>query len=118
MERLGFARIEVGLAEDYGVSCEFWTPAGSPGAPMVELVSPVRAGSAVDRPLARRGPGLHHLAIEVDDVTAALERLRRAGGMPLDEQPRAGARKGMRVAFVYLGPATGLVVELVDYRGR
>jgi methylmalonyl-CoA/ethylmalonyl-CoA epimerase len=117
LERLGLCRLEAGIAEDYGVSCEFWAPAGGREGPAVELVSPIRAGSAVDRPLARRGPGLHHLAVEVDDVDLALEQLRRTGGTPLDQHPRAGARDRMRVAFVYLGPATGLVVELVDYRG-
>jgi methylmalonyl-CoA/ethylmalonyl-CoA epimerase len=117
LERLGLCRLDAGIAEDYGVSCEFWAPTGGRDGAMVELVSPIRAGSAVDRPLARRGPGLHHLAIEVDDVGVALEQLRRSGGTPLDQQPGAGARDGMRVAFVYLGRATGLVVELVDYRG-
>jgi methylmalonyl-CoA/ethylmalonyl-CoA epimerase len=118
LERLGLRRLEAGIADDYGVSCEFWAPAGGGEGPAVELVSPIRAGSAVDSALARRGPGLHHLAVEVDDVGVALDQLRRSGGTPLDQHPRAGARNGMRVAFVYLGPATGLVVELVDYRGR
>jgi len=117
LERLGLCRVDAGPAEDYGVSCEFWAPANGGAGATVELVSPARAGSAIDSSLASRGPGLHHLAVEVDDVGEALETLRRSGGVRLDRQPRTGARDGMRVAFVYLGRATGLVVELVDYRG-
>lgn len=117
LERLGLCRVDSGIAEDYGVNCEFWAPAEVSGGTTIELVSPARAGSAVDSALARRGPGLHHLGLEVHDVDEALEQLRRTGGIPLDQRPRTGARDGMRVAFVYLGPATGLVVELVDYRG-
>jgi len=117
LERLGLGRTDAGIAEEYGVSCEFWTLGEGVTGPAVELVSPIRAGSVVDSALARGGPGVHHLAIEVDDVTRVLEQLRRNGAIPLDERPRAGARDGMRVAFVYLGRATGLVVELVDYRG-
>jgi methylmalonyl-CoA/ethylmalonyl-CoA epimerase len=116
LERLGLCRIDSGIADEYGVSCEFWAPGGSRQGPSVELVSPIRAGSAADSALARRGPGLHHLAVVVDDVTAALDQLRRSGGTALDQHPRAGARDGMRVAFGYLGQATGLVVEFVEYR--
>lgn len=64
--------------------------------------------------LDRHGPGLHHLAFEVDDLVADLAALRSSGAVPLDPAPREGARAGMQVAFVYLGLTTGLLVELVQ----
>lgn len=64
--------------------------------------------------LDRHGPGLHHLAFEVD-LAADLTALRSSGAVPLDPAPREGARAGMQIAFVYLGLTTGLLVELVQY---
>lgn len=117
LRRLGFALVDEGEADAYGVACQFWSPDGRSG-PTVELVTPTRAGSAVQGQLSRHGPGIHHVAVEVADVVTALAELRRGGAVPIDDVPRAGARPGMRVAFVYLGRATGMIVELVDYRGE
>lgn len=81
----------------------------------VELVAPVRGDSAVTGHLARKGPGLYHIAFEVDDVELELARLRSNGFVPVDREPCAGARPGMRVAFMYVRKPAGLLIELVQY---
>jgi methylmalonyl-CoA/ethylmalonyl-CoA epimerase len=79
----------------------------------VELLAPLAADSPVGRFLARRGPGLHHVAYRVADVAATLDDLRAAGLRLIDEQPRAGIR-GSRVAFLHPSAAGGVLTELVQ----
>jgi methylmalonyl-CoA epimerase len=85
---------------------------GRPGA-MVELLSPTREGTGVARYLQSRGEGLHHVAYEVQDVAAELERLRGEGVRLVDEAPRVGLG-GRRVAFVHPDAAHGALTELVE----
>jgi methylmalonyl-CoA/ethylmalonyl-CoA epimerase len=79
----------------------------------VELLAPLADDTPVGRFLARRGPGLHHVAYRVDDVAAALDELRAAGTQLIDETPRQGIR-GSRVAFVHPQSAAGVLTELVQ----
>lgn len=79
----------------------------------VELIEPLSPESGVGRFLARRGSGIHHLAMRVPDLEAELARLKDAGVELIDEAPRAGAR-GHRVAFVHPKSAGGILVELVE----
>jgi methylmalonyl-CoA epimerase len=79
----------------------------------VELLSPLGDETPVGRFLARRGPGLHHVAYRVDDVAAALGELRTAGLRVIDDEPRAGIR-GSRVAFLHPSAAAGVLTELVQ----
>jgi methylmalonyl-CoA/ethylmalonyl-CoA epimerase len=83
------------------------------GETALQLVAPLRADSTVARFIARRGEGLHHIAFEVDDLGAALARLRTAGVRLVDEEPRAGGR-GSLVAFVHPSSNHGVLVELVE----
>jgi len=115
LAELGLRPAGGGTADGYGVACEFWRHDGPPGAPAVEVVSPLTDGSAVTGHLARKGPGLYHLAFEVDDLVAELARLRAAGFVAVDRQPCAGALPGMRVAFLYLARPADLLVDLVQY---
>jgi methylmalonyl-CoA/ethylmalonyl-CoA epimerase len=79
----------------------------------VELLAPLSADTPVGKFLAKRGPGLHHVAYQVDDVDAVLAQLRE-GGMPLiDEQPRTGIR-GSRVAFLQPRGTGGVLTEIVQ----
>jgi methylmalonyl-CoA/ethylmalonyl-CoA epimerase len=79
----------------------------------VELLAPLSEDSPVGRFLAQRGPGLHHVAYQVENIDAALEALRAQGLRLIDEQPRTGIRAS-RVAFVHPSSSGGVLTELVE----
>jgi len=79
----------------------------------VELLAPLAADTPVGRFLARQGPGLHHVAYQVGDIDAVLEKLKAAGVRLIDEQPRRGIR-GSRVAFVHPRSSAGVLTEIVE----
>jgi methylmalonyl-CoA epimerase len=81
----------------------------------VELLRPLAHDTPVGRFLARRGPGLHHVAYQVADLEAALERLRARGVRLIDEVPRTGIRR-TRVAFLHPLASGGVLTELVEHR--
>ena len=112
---LGMDKDDQGVAAEYGVACEFWSYPGAGGQPAVELVTPVREDSALSDHFTRRSPSLYHVAFEVDDLDGELARLRGHGLVPVDAAPCAGARPGMRVAFMYVPKPAALLVELVQY---
>ena len=82
----------------------------------VELLRPLADDTPVGRFLARRGPGLHHVAYQVEDIEAALEALRARGVRLVDERPRGGIR-GSRVAFLHPVASGGVLTELVQPAG-
>jgi methylmalonyl-CoA/ethylmalonyl-CoA epimerase len=79
----------------------------------VELLAPLGPETPVGRYLARRGPGLHHVAYAVDDIDAALDSLRQAGLRLIDERPRLGIRDS-RVAFLHPASLGGVLTEIVE----
>jgi methylmalonyl-CoA epimerase len=79
----------------------------------VELLRPLSAETPVGRFLAKRGPGLHHVAYQVDDVRATLTALRARGLQLIDEEPRIGIR-GSRVAFLHPSSSGGVLTEIVQ----
>ena len=79
----------------------------------VELLRPLSEDTPVGRFLAKRGPGLHHVAYAVDDVEAALAGLRERGVRLIDETPRTGIR-GSRVAFLHPAASGGVLTEIVQ----
>lgn len=81
------------------------------GDATLELLEATDADSAVGRFVAKRGPGLHHITLRVDDIRQALERLRAHGARLIDTEPRPGAG-GSLVAFVHPSSANGVLVEL------
>ena len=83
------------------------------GESHVELLRPLAEDSPVGRFMAKRGPGLHHVAYAVDDVEAALQALRERGLQLIDETPRTGIR-GTQVAFLHPKTAGGVLTELVQ----
>jgi methylmalonyl-CoA/ethylmalonyl-CoA epimerase len=79
----------------------------------VELIQPLDPDGALARFIARRGPGLHHVAFAVGDLPAALDELRRGGAELIDEEPRRGLG-GHRIAFVHPRSCGGVLTELVQ----
>ncbi len=84
------------------------------GEPRVELLEPTSDASPVAKFLQKRGAGIHHIAVRVEDIRAALARLREQGARLIDETPRVGAG-GCLVAFVHPASAGGVLLELVQH---
>ncbi len=111
---LGARPYKVESVEREGVRTHFFGDAGAAGrAPKIELLEVSDPASPVVKFLERRGPGLHHVAFDVDDLDAALARLRAAGFQPVAGEPAAGA-DGKRVAFLHPRSAGGVLVELCE----
>ena len=85
------------------------------GETRIELLEPLRQDSPVGRFLEKRGPGVHHIAIRVDDIKATLEQLKQKGARLIDETPRVGAG-GCLVAFIHPASADGVLLELVQHQ--
>ena len=83
------------------------------GGQRVELVEPVGADSPVTKFLEKRGPGIHHLAWRVDDLVAALARVKSAGLQLIHDTPRPGSH-GTKVAFIHPKATGGVLMELVE----
>jgi methylmalonyl-CoA epimerase len=81
----------------------------------IELLQPLGPETAVGKFLARRGPGLHHVAYRVSDVEQTLTALAAAGMRLIDERPRIGIR-GSLVAFVHPASTVGVLTEIVQPR--
>jgi len=79
----------------------------------VELLRPLAEDTPVGKFLAKRGPGLHHVAYQVTDIEATLDSLRAAGVRLIDETPRVGIR-GSRVAFLHPASSGGVLTEIVQ----
>jgi methylmalonyl-CoA/ethylmalonyl-CoA epimerase len=79
----------------------------------VELLAPLGPDTPVGKFLAKKGPGLHHVAYQVADIDAALGELRAAGLRLIDETPRTGIRSS-RVAFLHPSATGGVLTEIVE----
>ncbi len=87
------------------------------GSDRVELLRPLAADTPVGRFIERRGPGMHHVALEVDDLERALADAAAAGAELIDAEPRSGLF-GLRVAFIHPQSVDGVLVELVQLPER
>ncbi len=85
------------------------------GESHIELLEPLTQDSPVARFLGKRGPGIHHIAIRVDDIRTAMTRLKEKGARLIDETPRLGAG-GCLVAFIHPSSANGVLLELVQHQ--
>jgi len=83
------------------------------GESRVELLEPTSDDSPISKFLEKRGGGIHHVAIEVEDITAALDKMKAQGMRLIDESPRIGA-EGCLVAFVHPASTNGVLLELVQ----
>ncbi len=116
-EALGFWRDALGLevAEIEEVSEQGVRVAMLPiGETRVELLEPTRDDSPIAKFLEKRGAGIHHIAVRVDDIRQALESLKQRGARLIDETPRIGAGNCL-IAFVHPSSAGGVLIELVEH---
>ena len=79
----------------------------------VELLAPTGPDTPVGKFLAKKGPGMHHVAYQVDDIESTLAALKEAGMRLIDETPRTGIRDS-RVAFLHPATAGGVLTEIVQ----
>ena len=86
------------------------------GESHIELLAPLGPDTTVGKFLARKGPGLHHVAYRVESIEEALATLSKAGMRLIDEQPRTGIRNS-RVAFVHPSSTGGVLTEIVQPAG-
>lgn len=83
------------------------------GESRIELLEPTSDDSPISKFLEKRGGGIHHIAVEVDDIESSLAKLKEKGMRLIDESPRIGA-EGCLVAFVHPSSANGVLLELVQ----
>ena len=87
-------------------------PMGGPGGSEIELIEPTNPGSSLARFLEKRGEGLHHICLQVDDIDAALADMQAKGAPVLDKQPRLAAEG--RAIFLHPRGTNGVLLELVE----
>ena len=85
------------------------------GESRIELLEPTSDDSPITKFLEKRGGGIHHIAVEVEDIEASLRQLKEKGMRLIDETPRVGAENCL-VAFVHPSSANGVLLELVQTR--
>lgn len=83
------------------------------GETRIELLEPTDPSSAVAKFIEKRGHGIHHIALEVEDIEAALADLKAKGVALIDETPRTGVG-GTRIAFLHPKGTHGVLLELVQ----
>lgn len=108
-DALGLELREIEVVEDQGVRVAM-LPLGES---RVELLEATGAETPVGKFIAKRGPGIHHLCVEVDDIRAKLAALKARGVRLIDEEPRTGAG-GALVAFVHPASTGGVLIELTE----
>ena len=121
-ESLAFFRdalgLDVGDPQEVGSQCVrahvVFTGDGPDGATL-ELLEATAEDSPIAKYVAKRGPGMHHIALRVDNLVAALAELEARGVRLIDETPRPGTH-GTQVAFIHPSSTHGVLVELVEKR--
>jgi methylmalonyl-CoA/ethylmalonyl-CoA epimerase len=108
-DALGLENVHTEVVEDQKVRVAM-LPVGDT---RIELLEPTSEDSPISKFLEKRGGGIHHIAIEVPDIVAALARMKSAGARLIDEEPRIGAG-GCRIAFVHPAASGGVLIELVE----
>ena len=83
------------------------------GESNIELLEPTSKDSPIAKFLEKRGSGIHHIAIQVDDIEAALAKHHKAGAQLIDSSPRIGAHN-MKIAFVHPKASGGVLLELCE----
>lgn len=99
------------VVEDQGVRTSMLVP--EKGGTALELLEPLSGESPISKFLDKRGEGIHHICFLVDDIEAALERLKKEGVKLIDETPRPGSYRS-RVAFIHPKAMNGVLIELAE----
>lgn len=108
-DALGLENVHTEVVEDQKVRVAM-LPLGES---RIELLEPTSDDSPISKFLEKRGGGIHHIAVEVEDIEASLAQLKAKGARLIDETPRIGA-EGCLVAFVHPSSANGVLLELVQ----
>ncbi|MCL6577807.1 MAG: methylmalonyl-CoA epimerase [Candidatus Bathyarchaeota archaeon] len=107
---LGFKPLGVHVLTERKVRVAFLSTGGET---QIELLEPLGSDSPVAKFLESRGEGIHHFAVEVDDIEAVLAELKRKGVVLVDDKPREGA-EGKKIAFVHPKSTHGVLLELME----
>lgn len=110
-DSLGLENVHTEVVEDQKVKVAM-LPLGES---RIELLEPTSDDSPISKFIEKRGGGIHHIAVEVDDIEQSLAKLKEKGMRLIDEQPRIGA-EGCLVAFVHPSSANGVLLELVQQK--
>ncbi len=108
-DALGLVNVHTEIVEDQKVRVAMLPM----GESRIELLEPTSKDSPISKFLEKRGGGIHHIAVEVDDIEASLAQLKSHGMRLIDETPRIGA-EGCLVAFVHPAASGGVLLELVQ----
>lgn len=108
-QALGLTIDHTEIVESQGVKTAFL----SVGDSNLELLEPTSPDTSVGKFIARRGEGIHHICLRVDDIESHLERLKAAGFRLINEAPVPGAH-GCRVAFLHPAAGNGVLIELSE----
>ena len=108
-DALGLENVHTEVVEDQKVRVAM-LPLGES---RIELLEPTSDDSPISKFLDKRGGGIHHIAVEVQDIETSLKKLREKGMRLIDEKPRIGA-EGCLVAFIHPSSANGVLLELVQ----
>jgi methylmalonyl-CoA/ethylmalonyl-CoA epimerase len=106
-DALGLGTPEIEVVEDQKVRTAIF----GHGLGRVELICPTEEGTGVAKFLEKRGEGLHHICLEVEDIEAAIAALKARGAPLIDETPKIGAG-GAKIAFVHPKGTGGVLLEL------
>lgn len=107
VEVLGFAPPELEVVEEQKVKTAIF----GHGLGRIELICPTEPNTSVAKFLEKRGEGLHHICVEVDDIVATLAELKAKGAQLIDETPKIGAG-GAKIAFIHPKGSHGVLTEL------
>ena len=108
-DALGLENVHTDVVEDQKVRVAM-LPIGES---RIELLEPTSGDSPISKFLEKRGGGIHHIAVDVEDIEASLKTLKDKGMRLIDEVPRIGS-EGCLVAFVHPSSANGVLLELVQ----
>src|SRR5690348_14618079 len=108
-DALGLENVHTEVVEDQKVKVAM-LPIGES---RIELLEPTSDDSPISKFIEKRGGGIHHVAVEVDDIAATLEKLKASGVRLIDEVPRTGA-EGCLVAFIHPSATHGVLLELMQ----